>query len=433
MKSRYLFRSLMATAFLVPVAGCVILLSGVALFGAGPAHALTVKASASTWIVEEDVWNWTNGCHMYDAGGTSHRTPLAVSSLSRNLKGTTLGPVIASAMPSELYHSPTGEFGVGGDWFNPSGDYVVLPGSFPGLLLGNWSRDPAPFEKTGTLNSSGNFLALAVAAPGVYRAVANAALPPAGAFASAMSIDRVTVMSTERAGQLGFMEVQLRLDGFIGKSGDAESIGGGQIALYALNRNFVGQMLPSPTTQAGAARLYDPLGRYPAYPGVTGGWQGWYPERSVLNETGVVLHSTRFMKGIDDVVVTLDVPFRFDESFDLQVMLAVACDVVGYDDLACHADAGSTAYWDGIRSVRLADGEEIPGFSVQSESGFDWTRSAMSVPEPASWLLMAMGVALLSAWERLGRPTRVASRDRDVRRGSGQLHPAIECADGVTP
>ena len=166
---------------------------------------------------------------------------------------------------------------------------------------------------------------------------------------------------------------------------------------------------------------------------MTGGWQGWYPERSVLNETGVVLHSTRFMKGIDDVVVTLDVPFRFDESFDLQVMLAVACDVVGYDDLACHADAGSTAYWDGIRSVRLADGEEIPGFSVQSESGFDWTRSAMSVPEPASWLLMAMGVALLSAWERLGRPTRVASRDRDVRRGSGQLHPAIECADGVTP
>lgn len=61
-------------------------------------------------------------------------------------------------------------------------------------------------------------------------------------------------------------------------------------------------------------------------------------------------------------------------------------------------DFGNTISWAGISGVSLA-GSPV-GYNLSSASGIDWQQAYAPVPEPAEWLLMGAGLALLAGRRR---------------------------------
>lgn len=62
------------------------------------------------------------------------------------------------------------------------------------------------------------------------------------------------------------------------------------------------------------------------------------------------------------------------------------------------ANFGSTATWEGIQSVTLADGSPVTGWNVASTSGFDYSQPfavQTPVPEPSTMALLGAGIAAL--------------------------------------
>ena len=71
------------------------------------------------------------------------------------------------------------------------------------------------------------------------------------------------------------------------------------------------------------------------------------------------------------------------------------------------ANFGSTATWEGIQSVTLANGSPVTGWSVTSTSGFDYSQPfpvLTPVPEPRTVVLLCAGIVALSLAVRR-RPT----------------------------
>ncbi|OWQ47385.1 hypothetical protein CDL60_08050 [Roseateles noduli] len=64
-------------------------------------------------------------------------------------------------------------------------------------------------------------------------------------------------------------------------------------------------------------------------------------------------------------------------------------------------------YWDGISSVTDANGNAVSGFSALNSVGVNYVQSfadvVVAVPEPGTWTLMALGLAVLAAFTRRGR------------------------------
>ncbi|RYG23363.1 PEP-CTERM sorting domain-containing protein [bacterium] len=60
-----------------------------------------------------------------------------------------------------------------------------------------------------------------------------------------------------------------------------------------------------------------------------------------------------------------------------------------------NVDLGHSSYWAGLRSVKDANGNELSNYGFASASGFDYRQDYAPVPEPASMLALAGGVAVL--------------------------------------
>jgi hypothetical protein len=107
-----------------------------------------------------------------------------------------------------------------------------------------------------------------------------------------------------------------------------------------------------------------------------------------------------------------DIPFVFGTSFQMFATLDVftqALAAIAGDDASAASNFGSSGLWGGISGVHLADGTELTGYSISSDSGFDWSKAFSSGPvavpvPPTLWLLGSGLLALIG----LGRRTKAA-------------------------
>jgi hypothetical protein len=107
-----------------------------------------------------------------------------------------------------------------------------------------------------------------------------------------------------------------------------------------------------------------------------------------------------------------DIPFVFGTSFQMLASLDAftqALAAFGGDDASAASNFGSSGLWGGISSVHLADGTELTGYSVISDSGFDYNNAFSSEPDvdpvpvpvpPTLWLLGSGLLALIGLRRR---------------------------------
>ncbi len=97
-------------------------------------------------------------------------------------------------------------------------------------------------------------------------------------------------------------------------------------------------------------------------------------------------------------VFSFDIPFTFGTAFQMSADLTAFTQAMASapNDLAsAYSNFGSSGYWGGISSVHLADGTVLSGYSLASESGFDWSNAyptAAPVPVPAALWLFGSGL-----------------------------------------
>jgi hypothetical protein len=113
--------------------------------------------------------------------------------------------------------------------------------------------------------------------------------------------------------------------------------------------------------------------------------------------------------------------FLFGVPFDLNVFLSASAQAVAgvasFTSTAS-ADLGSTLEWGGILELRDGAGNLVTDYAVTSESGTDWSQP---VPEPATVVLVAMGLLPLATAARRGVPRRAAALARSAATASARL------------
>jgi hypothetical protein len=123
-----------------------------------------------------------------------------------------------------------------------------------------------------------------------------------------------------------------------------------------------------------------------------------------INDNGTSSVTSPTMPSPVMLEVEFRIPFISGQAFDIESSLT--CSARG--NLATSTcDAGSSAYWGGIRSVTDANGAALTGWTLASGSGTDWAQSFIpgsgAVPEPASWAMLIAGFGLVGAMRRRQR------------------------------
>jgi hypothetical protein len=104
-----------------------------------------------------------------------------------------------------------------------------------------------------------------------------------------------------------------------------------------------------------------------------------------------------------------DIPFEFGTAFQMfATMTAFTQALAGAAglDASAASNFGSSALWGGISEVHLADGTVLTGYSISSDSGFDYSNAFSSdpgeiaVPVPATLWLLGSGLLALIGLRR---------------------------------
>lgn len=109
-----------------------------------------------------------------------------------------------------------------------------------------------------------------------------------------------------------------------------------------------------------------------------------------------------------------DIPFEFGTAFQMFATLTTFTQALAGTaglEASAASNFGSSAHWGGISEVHLADGTVLTGYSISSDSGFDYSNAYSSdpgpvaVPVPATLWLLGSGLLALIG---LGRRTKAA-------------------------
>lgn len=97
-----------------------------------------------------------------------------------------------------------------------------------------------------------------------------------------------------------------------------------------------------------------------------------------------------------------DIPFIFDQPFQLFASLSAQTQAsAGVANAMASADSvfDHTATWGGISDVHRADGTLLSGYTLSSQSGFNWLNAfgpvTAPVPEPETYAMLLAGLGLL--------------------------------------
>jgi hypothetical protein len=159
----------------------------------------------------------------------------------------------------------------------------------------------------------------------------------------------------------------------------------GQSALFSFDLHVSGELEAQPTGNSGTelriAAYRDNGQNGFAQWSVGGQGQGNFPYQQIV-----------------DTVVTLDLPVTLGQpwQFGLYARAVAGSASFGPNWISeANNDFLSTITWQGINGVTVG-GQPI-AFSVSSQSGIDWTRSFAPIPEPATWAMLALGLAGIAA------------------------------------
>jgi len=140
-----------------------------------------------------------------------------------------------------------------------------------------------------------------------------------------------------------------------------------------------------------------------------GGTQVFSTTGQLISRNGVITTNDIKVNGVNVAgpsnsltgVFFFDIPFVFNTPFQLRATLDAfvqAQTTAAGDQASATSNFGSSGLWGGISEVHRADGTVLTGYSLTSDSGYDWSKAyAAPVPEPASSVLFTIALVGLAA------------------------------------
>jgi len=140
-----------------------------------------------------------------------------------------------------------------------------------------------------------------------------------------------------------------------------------------------------------------------------GGTQVFSTTGQLISRNGVITTNDIRVNGVNvsgpsnslTGVFFFDIPFVFNTPFQLRATLDAfvqAQTTAAGDQASATSNFGSSGLWGGISEVHRADGTVLTGYSLTSDSAYDWSKAyAAPVPEPASSVLFTIALVGLAA------------------------------------
>jgi hypothetical protein len=101
------------------------------------------------------------------------------------------------------------------------------------------------------------------------------------------------------------------------------------------------------------------------------------------------------VNGIPYGMFSVLLPFTWGQEVNLMLQWVAGTSATGEADSAIQTanyDFANSIYWGGITTV-TAGGTQVSEYQFSSDSGYDWRISSIpAVPEPASWILISIGL-----------------------------------------
>ena len=129
----------------------------------------------------------------------------------------------------------------------------------------------------------------------------------------------------------------------------------------------------------------------------------------LLSQNGVITISTA--TGLFIGTFEFDIPFTFGQQFQMFANLTAEAQALAASPNAAASGASlfdSSGHWGGISNVHLANGTLLSGYTLSSQSGFNWLNAygaaTAPIPEPETYGMLLAGLGLLGFVARRRNP-----------------------------
>ena len=129
--------------------------------------------------------------------------------------------------------------------------------------------------------------------------------------------------------------------------------------------------------------------------------QVFHTEGQLHSQNGVIDISTA--TGLFIGTFQFDIPFTFGQQFQMFANLSAEAQALAASPNAAASGTStfdSTGRWGGISNVHLADGTLLNGYTLDSQSGFNWLNAygaaTAPVPEPETYAMLLAGLGLMA-------------------------------------